>query len=139
MQARNKKTGAKIVAIVDQVLGNTGVTNAGFELDEHGRVVIEYDDSGTSLCWDACEAYEENGGCVFLDADKENVRECDIELFEDESDTVKHPVVDLAETDLKTIALVRDMAERRNLKVPPRTDIKALLDNLEQIVTASRP
>ena len=137
MEARNRRTGAPIIAIVDQVLGNTGVTDIGFELDEHGRVAVEHDESGTKLCWETCKVYQEKGGHLFLDSNRENIGECDIELFDPETGTVKRPVIDRTEADLETLAQLKSLAERRRLRIPPGADTSAMLDSFEEAIRAN--
>ena len=137
MEARNRRTGAPIIAIVDQVLGNTGVTDIGFELDEHGRVAVEHDESGTKLCWETYKVYQEKGGYLFLDSNRENIGECDIELFDPETGTVKRPVIDRTEADLETLAQLKSLAERRRLRIPPGADTSAMLDSFEEAIRAN--
>ena len=136
MHARNKKTGAAIIAIVDQLLGNTGVTENGFSLDEHGHVMMDYDDSGTDIAWDSCEAYKTEGGCLFLDENKENVHERDVELFEPETGRVQQPTVDHVKADMKTLQEFSELVERLTLKVTDRDDVTRMLSQIEEDITA---
>ena len=82
MRARNRKTGAAIVASLEVVYGRAGLMADGFGRDAEGKVTYEHDGSGTELEWDSCETAERDGGAVYLDAAGDEVPEADVELHE---------------------------------------------------------
>ena len=84
MYARNRKTGAKIVGAVDQVLGTYGIIQDSFRRNAAGEIEHTDDGSGTQINWDTTEHY------MFQDENWDHVKDADIELIEDPAAAVPH-------------------------------------------------
>lgn len=82
MRARNRRTGAAIVASLEVVYGRAGLTADGFGRDAEGRITHEHDGSGTEPDWNTSETAERNGQAIYLDAKGEEVAESEVELYE---------------------------------------------------------
>ena len=91
MKARNKNTGAEIVA---ELLDLTGAARKGvscFHRDEHGRLGWQTDEHTEVevIEFREIENATAAGECVLIDADGAYVAEADVELVDDEDPTVK--------------------------------------------------
>ena len=82
MHARNRKTGARIVATLERISGRAGLTADGFGRDASGGITHEHDGSGTEPDWESAETAERDGEALYLDAEGNEVPESGIELYE---------------------------------------------------------
>ena len=79
MYARNKKTGHRIVAIVERIEGTAGLMEDGFSENADGDLDYEYD-GGTKFDWDAQHPVIEDGHKVYVDEEGNHVPENGIRL-----------------------------------------------------------
>ena len=82
MHARNRKTGAAIVATLESIHGRAGLTADGFGRDAAGVVTHEHDGSGTEPDWNSAETAERDGQAVYIDAEGNELVASEIELYE---------------------------------------------------------
>ena len=82
MHARNRETGAAIVATLERVYGRARVAAEGFDRDASGGIVHENDGSGTEVDWDSSATVERNDQRIYIDAAGDEVVESDVELYE---------------------------------------------------------
>ena len=84
MKARNIVTGAAIVGTVERVTATAKIEQDGFWRDDdgiihHGHVIT---DEGVNVDWDSTDQFVFEGERMFLDADGEQVKESELELFD---------------------------------------------------------
>ena len=82
MKARNKHTGAEIVAELVDIVGRHGARD--FSRDDKGRLAWESSGDGIVIDWDSASTATDEGGAILIDATGAQVPEADVELFEDD-------------------------------------------------------
>ena len=81
MNARNRRTGARITRALERIQGTCGVVPDRFERTANGVLTHVYNDEGTAIDWDTAEQANDNGSAVYIDENGDRVTGDEIELY----------------------------------------------------------
>ena len=81
MQARCRRTGARIVATLERLYGRARLNPDGFSRSPNGGITHEAGGEGTDLDWNSAETVLRNGQQVYIDQEGDEVLAAGVELY----------------------------------------------------------